>query len=339
MRTSTRILLIGILVLTLTAACCPFEQEEGTKVRIAFFPNITHVQALLGKADGTFQQMLGPDREIEWKMFNAGPAEIEALFAGEVDIGYIGPVPAINAYLKSRGDISIIAGAVQGGAILVTRPDIEINTVADLDGRKVGIPQLGNTQDICLRYLLGQQGMEDAANGGTVQIVQVQNSDLRVLLERRQIDAALVPEPWGSLLVEEIKAKVVLDYDEIFREGKYPATVVVVRNDFLKEHPEIVADFIEAHLKLTAYVNENPNLAMAVSNAEIARLTGKSLTENIMQTAFSRMVVTHDPGEAAIFELSMLAYDLGVFKEKPDLGEIFDLEFLRAELRNKALLD
>jgi NitT/TauT family transport system substrate-binding protein len=311
--------------------------SDNTKVRIGFFPNITHSQALVGKAKGEFQQALGESNPVEWKAFNAGPSEIEALFAGEVDIGYIGPGPAISGYAKSKGDIQIIAGATDAGAILVSRKDVTINNLAELSGKKIAIPQFGNTQDLSLRYLLLAQGLKDTTKGGTVEIVQADNPDIKTLLDKGEIDAALVPEPWGARLIKEVNAKVVLDYDKVWREGKYSTAVVVARTKFIEEHPDLVEKFLKKHVELTAYIQKNQNEASSIVNAQIKELTGKPLAEDVLTSAFARVTVTNDPEKEAVLDFVDLSQKAGFLKEKPDTKTLFNLKILNKVLKDKGL--
>ena len=237
--------LISLLVVSLTmvTSACSTQKERSNNqensnitIRVANFPNITHSQALIGRAEGQFQKAFGEANKIDWKTFNAGPAEIEAIFAGEVDIGYIGPGPAINGYAKSKGELQIIAGATDAGAILVSRKGLILKNVKDLAGKKVAAPQFGNTQDLLLRNLLQENGLKDTTKGGTVEIRHAGNPDIKTLLDKGDIDAALVPEPWGSRLIKEVAANLVLEYDQIWRDGKYSTAVVIVRTEFLKQH-------------------------------------------------------------------------------------------------------
>ena len=173
-----RIALMLLLLVTLFCftAC---RKEYPNRVRIACFPNITHSQALVGRAQNSLDGIFGDDVEVEWLTFNAGPSEIEAFFAGEVDIGYIGPLPAINGYSKSAGDIRIIAGATGAGSLLVTRRDLVLDDIKQLDGKKVAVPQFCNTQDILLRDVLASVGLEDKNTGGTVEIIASENPNIK----------------------------------------------------------------------------------------------------------------------------------------------------------------
>ncbi len=336
------IIALVLIVLSSVLTACSSQKEstmvtegKNVTVRVGFFPNITHSQALIGKADGTFQKSIGESNKIEWKQFNAGPEEIMALFTGAVDIGYIGPGPAINGYAKSKGDIQIIAGATDAGAILVSRKDLPIKDVKELSGKKVAVPQFGNTQDLSLRNLLKQNGLKDTTKGGTVEIVQAANPDIKALLEKGDIAAALVPEPWGSILVKDINANVVLDYNTLWREGNYTTAVVVVRTQFLKEHPDLVEKFLKTHVELTDYINNNMDKAHDTVNAQITELTKKPLSKDILDAAFKRLAVTNNPEKDSVLDFVTLSVETGFLKEKPDTSDLFNLNILNKILKEK----
>lgn len=307
------------------------------KVRIGHFPNITHSQALVGRGNGQFQKALGESNVIEWKTFNAGPAEIEALFAGELDIAYIGPGPAINGYTKSKGDLQIIAGATNAGAILVTRKDLVLTSAAELSGKRVAIPQFGNTQDLSLRNILQANGLKDTTKGGTVEIRQADNPDIKTLLDRGDIDAALVPEPWGARLVSEVKANVLLDQKQVWRDGNYTTAVVVARTQFIKDHPDVVEKILRTHVELTTYINQNPEQAKEIINTQIKELTGKPLAKEILDSAFSRVMVTNNPEKDSIVDFVKLSVDAGFLKNTPDLKNLFNFKILNKVLKEKGL--
>lgn len=290
--------------------------SKKTEVHVGYFPNVTHPQALVMKADGSFQEALSDKATVTWTSFNAGPSEVEALFSGDIDIGYIGPVPAINANVKSKGDISIIAGATQAGAILVKRQDTEISSVADLDGKKVAVPQFGNTQHLCLLNLLAENGLKPQADGGTVDVVAVANADVANMMDQGNIDAALVPEPWGATLLEK-GAELVLDENEIYLNGNYSVAVVVVREEFQKEHPEIVKAFLEQHEKATVYINENPKEAQTMINDEIYGATQKKLEDSILEEAFTRIKVDDAINKESIDGFAQISLEQGFVSEMP----------------------
>ena len=332
-RTISLVLSFIIILATLTGCDSKKVNEEFTSLRVGFFANFTHSQALIGKNRGDYQKALGNDISIDWKQFNAGSAEMEAFLAGELDIGFIGPGPAINGFTKSEGDIVIIAGSTNAGAILVSRKDSDIKTVKDLDGKRIAIPQYGNTQDLCLRYLLRENDLLETAKGGTVDIVQATNADIKTLLDKGDIDGALVPEPWGARLQNEIGANLVLDYSDIWRNGEYPTTVVIARKEFVEKHPEIVEKFLAAHVELTNYINRDKIQAAKIANAEIENLTKKSLNEAVLEKAFSRMTFVNDINIKVVDEMIGLSLQVGFIKKKHE-GDLYQLDIL-----NKILSD
>lgn len=326
-------IILLVLISIIMTGCMKSAEDDTLKVRIACFPNLTHSQALLGMAGGDFQKALGDQCKIEWKTFNAGPAEMEAIFAGEVDIGYIGPVPAINGYVKSKGEIKIIAGATNAGSVLVSRKGLAIKSVKELDGKKVAVPQFGNTQDLVLRVILTENGLKDSTKGGSVQIVQAENPDIKTLLDGGQIDAALVPEPWGTRLIKEVDANVVLDYNQVYNQGGYSSAVVIARTDFINKHPDIVKKFIKKHVELTQYINENTEKEKHIINAQINKLTKSSLKDDILDASFKRLIVTNNPEKECIESFIKVSKELGLIAEQPDVNEILNLDILNEVLK------
>lgn len=320
-----KVFMVLAVSLLLLSGC---SKDSGkTEVRIAYFPNITHAQALVMKAQSGEQgsglaAKLGEDYELEWLGFNAGPAEVEALFAGEVDIGYIGPVPAINAYIKSGGDVKIVAGASKAGAVLLTRTNAEIHSVSELSGKNVAVPQLGNTQHISLLKLLTDNGLAPKSDGGTVNIVPAANADIQNLMGNGDVDAALVPEPWGSILEREAGANILLDYDEIWMDGDYDVAVVIVNKDFLEKHPDIVEKVLAEHQAATAFIKENPDEAKNLINQEIEAATGKALDSAVLDTAFGRLVISDRVSKESIDAFAKINFDQGLIKELPGEGLI-----------------
>ncbi len=306
------------IAFSLSVLCASFvagsSSAKDIEVNIGYFNNVTHAQALYMKAQGTLEEALPDDVTINWTAFNAGPAEVEALFAEDIDIGYIGPVPAITANVRSEGDVTVLCGAAQAGAILVKSADAEIASVADLDGKTIAIPQLGNTQHLCLLKLLSDNGLAPVEQGGTVTVAAVENADVLNMMDQGNIDAALVPEPWGATLLDG-GAEIVLDYDEVYRDGDYPVTVVVVRNEFLEEHPDIVDTFLEKHSETTALLSENAEEASSVVNEELNEATGKSLEPAILTDAFGRIVFSDEISEDAMQDFADISLEQGFILE------------------------
>ncbi len=312
-------LMAGFLTVSAVLAGCG--KSSGDKeLTIGYFNNVTHAQALYMKATGSMEEVLPDGMKVNWTAFNAGPAEVEALFAGDIDIGYIGPVPAVTANVKSKSDVKILSGVSKAGAVLVKSPESEIQSAADLDGKTVAIPQIGNTQHLCLLKLLEDNGLSPADKGGTVNVTAVENADVMNMMDQGNIDAALVPEPWGTTL-EKNGAQIVLDYDEVYKGGDYPVAVVVVRSEFMEENPEAVEVFLAEHEKVTDYITANVPDASAVVNKEINDATGKSLDEAVLSGAFGKIVFTTDVNEDAIREFADISLEQEFIME--DYKDIF----------------
>lgn len=324
-----------IFILAIFTGCTSKTKDERTsEINVGFFANFTHAQALIGKSTGDYQKEIGSDITLNWKQFNAGSSEMEAFLAGELDIGFIGPGPAINGFAKSQGDVVIIAGASDAGAVLVSKKDSAIKSVKDLGGKTIAIPQYGNTQDLCLRYLLKENGVSETTKGGTVEIVQATNADIKTLLDKGDIDGALVPEPWGARLQKEVEANLVIDYKDIWRNGEYPSTVVVARREFVEKHPDLVEKFLKAHVNLTNYVINNKKEAATAVNKEIKNLTKKSLDEDVLESAFNRITVTSDPNKEVMKEMIDLSLKVGFIKEEYKGKDLFKLDILNKVLKD-----
>lgn len=294
------------------------------RVTVAYFPNVTHAQPLIGRADGDFEQALGSSVEIDWKVFNAGPAVMEAIFAGKVDIAYIGPSPAVNGYVRSQGEaLRVVAGSASGGAALVVRTGSGITKPSDLEGRKVASPQLGNTQDVALRAWLEDNGLKLKEKGGQVQVIPMANADQYTLMQKGEIDAAWTVEPWVTMLTSGAGGRIYLEESSLWPEGRYATTLVVVRRRFLEEHPEIVRSFVRAHERVTARILADPETAQRKIGEELQELTHKPMPEAILRSALARIVFTTDPMEASVRVQAEAAHRAGFLKQQPDISGLF----------------
>ncbi|MBQ6807948.1 MAG: aliphatic sulfonate ABC transporter substrate-binding protein [Firmicutes bacterium] len=309
-----------LLLSLLLFSGCGSAEPDGKQLRIAYFPNITHSQALVMKEQASLEAALGEDCSLSWTAFNAGPAEVEAMFAGEIDLGFIGPVPAISANVKSQGDFVVIAGASNGGAALVIRNELDFRSVADLSGKVVAIPQLGNTQHLSLLNLLSENGLSPKSEGGNVEVVAAGNADILNMMDQGSIDAALVPEPWASTILAQTDSRLAMEYDEIWMGGNYSTAVVIVSKDFLEESPEIVSTFLEVHKATTQFIQENPEAAAEMANRQIEAETGKLIEESILQSAFERLRITYALPEESLEAFAQLSYDEGFISALPDEG-------------------
>jgi NitT/TauT family transport system substrate-binding protein len=329
-----RIKFVMWAVLLLTMAASALAQ---TTVRVGAFPNITHPQAMIGKANGWFEKAMGSQVRIDWKSFNAGPSAIEALFAGAIDLTYIGPNPAINGYVRSNGEaLRIVAGATSGGAALIVRNDAGIQKAEDFHGRRIGSPQMGNTQDVALRAWLKSNGMKSKDKGGDVQVIPVANPDQLTLFLKKELDAAWAPEPWASRLIREANGRLFLDERTLWPNGQFITAHLIVSTKFLKEHPDLVKRWLEAHVELTDWINGHQADAKQLLNQQISKETGKALSPEVLNDSFGRLQVTYDPLKASLFNAARSAFDAGFLgRQMPDLSKLYDLSLLNQVLTAK----
>ncbi len=317
-----------------TFFCKKLNAEKN--LRVGFFPNITHAQAILGLANGTFQKALGPDVKITPFQFNAGPSAIEALFAGSLDIAYIGPSPAINAFIKSHGEgIRIISGAASGGASLIVQANI--NSASDLKGKIIATPQLGNTQDVAARSWLTKNNLKIKTfkdDMGDVLVSPIKNADQLTLFQRGEIQAAWAVEPWASRLMLEAKGKELFDEKTLWENGMFTTTVVITTPEFLEENKDIVKKWLQAHVETTKKLQKISKNDQNLINEELAKLTGKGLSPAVLKRAFSKITFTTSPVEASIQKSAENAFNLGLlganylFKKSPDLKGLVDLSLI-----------
>jgi NitT/TauT family transport system substrate-binding protein len=332
----TKIIFISIFIILHTLFVCRAEEE---RIRVGYFPNITHSQAVIGMANGAFQKALGDGVKIEVKIFNAGPSVIEAMFAGVLDLAYIGPNPAINGYIKSDGEaLRIVAGASSGGAALVVRADSGISGTEDFRNKKIASPQLGNTQDVALRAWLKNNGLAPKENGGDVTVLPISNPDQLTLFLKKEIDGAWTVEPWVSRLVKEGGGRVYLEESSLWPNGEFVTAQIIVSKKFLDKHPELVRRWILAHVELTEWINVNRGEAKNILNQEIEKMTGKALSKEVLDEAFARIKVTYDPIKRSLLTSAAWAFEQGFLGDKaPDLSGIHDLTILNNVLREKRL--
>ncbi len=330
--------LAGVLAaFSLIAACTVQAQQKPVVVRVGYFPNVTHAQALVGRAGGQFEKALGPGVQIEWKAFNAGPSAIEALFANAIDLTYVGPNPTVTGYVRSQGAaVRVIAGAASGGASLVVRQGAGIQKAADFHGKKIATPQQGNSQDIALRAWLRANGLKTREKGGDVQIMPITNADQFTLFLKGQLDAAWAPEPWAARLVHEAGGKIFLDERDLWPNREFVITNLVVSPKFLKEHSDVVKNFLRAHVDLTDWINKNAAQAKQIMNQQLQKEVGKPLAPEVLDDAFSRMTVTYDPIRSSLAKSTQQAFEEGFLgKTQPDISGLYDLTLLNEVLRDR----
>ncbi|MFF7729356.1 aliphatic sulfonate ABC transporter substrate-binding protein [Streptomyces sp. NPDC008001] len=305
--------------------------SAGT-VRIGYFPNITHATPLVGEQEGLLQKELG-GTALRSTTFNAGPSEIEALNAGSIDIGWIGPSPAINGYVKSKGkSLRIISGSASGGVKLVVDPK-KIASPDDVKGKRIATPQKGNTQDVAFLDWIASKGWKtDPQSGkGDVSVVRTDNKVTPDAFKSGSVDGAWVPEPTASKLVSE-GGKVLLDESALWPGGKFVITNVIVSQKFLDAHPDVVEAVLRGSVRTNAWIRANPEKAGASANAALKKLSGKELPADVLRPAWRSIEVLDDPLAATLDAEAQHAVRAGLL-EKPDLSGIYDLTLLNKVLR------
>ena len=312
-----------------TAAAEPL---SGT-VNLGFFPNVTHAPALVGVAENLFTDALGPDVDLKTFTFNAGTEATEALFAGALDITFIGPNPAINAFAQSDGEaVRIISGSTSGGAYLVVKP--EITSADQLAGKTLATPSLGNTQDVALRAWLAEQGYETTPEGGgDVTILPQSNSTTLESFVSGAIDGAWVPEPWATRLILEGQGSVLVDERDLWpdTDGEYVTTHLIVRTEFLEENPGLVKAVIEGLADAIEKIETDPAAAQADVVSQIDSITGQETSADVIAKSFENLTFTLDPIAASLAGSAADAEAVGLL-DPVDLDGIYDLSLLNEVL-------
>jgi NitT/TauT family transport system substrate-binding protein len=314
-----RLAFSAVLLLS-SAASSPAQ----TMLRVGHFPNVTHAQGLVAHAlsrqgKGWFEQRLGPNVTIQWFVYNAGPSAMEAILAKSIDLTYVGPNPAINAYAKSRGEeVRIIAGAANGGSALVVQGDSTLKTAAQFRGKKIATPQLGNTQDVAARSWLVAGGLRITQMGGDAQVVPTANPDQLLLFKQKQLDGVWTVEPWVSLLESEAGGKVLVEEPDAI------TTLLVARAEFLNTRRDLVRSFAAAHEQLTDWIIKNPADAQRLVRDELIAETRAKVSEELIARAWRRIVQTHEVSREAVDKLVANAQAVGFLRGVPDLAGLIE---------------
>lgn len=302
-------------------------------MRIGYFPNVTHAPGLVADSEGFFTKRIGAGR-VTTRAFNAGPDVIQALFSGSLDISYIGPNPTITAYAQSQGAaVRVIAGAASGGAAFVVKPSI--TSPDQLRGTRLATPQLGNTQDVALRYWLSTKGFKTTAEGGGEVTIRPQKSAAALQsYVSGQLDGAWVPEPYASQFVAK-GAHVLVDERSLWPDGRFVTTNIVVRTQFLTEHPETVQAFLEAHLDALDLITKDAARVRRDVVSQIGKLTGHTLEADTLAAAWKNLSFTADPLAATLKQSAEHAATVGLLENKPRDGfaGLWDLRALNTALK------
>jgi NitT/TauT family transport system substrate-binding protein len=317
-------LIISIIAFAWILSTDPAVSMAADTIRVGHFPNITHVQALIAHhlsrtGRGWFEQRLGSEVRIEWYIYNAGPSAMEAILANSIDLTYVGPSPALNAYAKSQGEeIRIIAGAAAGGAALVIQADSRLKEPADFRGKAIATPQLGNTQDVACRAWLANGGLRITQTGGDASVIPTPNPDQLGLFKGKKLDAVWTVEPWVSRLERDAGGKVLIE------QSKESITVLVSGVRFLKAKHDLAAKFVRAHQELTEWILSHPDEAKEMVRQELAAETKAEVSSGLIAQAWKRIVLTHDASleEYRVFVAN--AQRAGFIRSAPDLSRLIE---------------
>lgn len=305
------------------------------ELRLGYFPNLTHAQALYARATGAFDKL---GVRITWTAFNAGPTAIESLFTDAVDATFIGPSPAINGFIKSKGEkFVVISGCASGGAGLVLRNDSAIASDKDFNGKVIATPQLGNTQDVAARVWFAEKGYRLRERGGTVSLIPLSNADQLTMFKKRQIDGAWTIEPWMARLEVEGGGRVFLEEKDLWPEQKYVTTQLVVNKSYLADNSDAVRKLLAALVEVTLQINSNKTAAIPILNEQIRKETGKALKEEVIQRAMVRVEFTWDPICSSLKKSAESAHTIGLLRTAPLLQGLYSLNLLNDVLREKDL--
>jgi len=310
------LILAGVIGVTLIFVIGIIVKSDGTtpenKIRVAYFPNITHAVPIIGIERGTFAHQIGNDTVIEPVLFDSGPQVIESIFAGSVDVAYVGPGPAINGFLKSEHhDVKILSGAASGGVSFIVNPDSKINSVADFNGKRIAAPQIGNSQDISLRTYLSENGLKPAEKGGSVVVLNVPNSDIYTLFAKGDIDAAWVAEPTATILVQQLNGTRLFNEEDLWPENRFASVLLIAREEYVNQHPQVIHKWLEAHQQTIDWINSNPEQTRIIFNQFMKKEIGKSLSDKLIDESLSNLEITSDPIVSSIETFAKRADSLG----------------------------
>lgn len=317
-------MMMWIVLLGFFMATAPSVVSAGDTIRVGHFPNVTHVQGLVAHhlsrtGRGWFEQRLGPDVKIEWYIYNAGPSAMEAILADSIDLTYVGPSPALNAYTKSNGEeIRIVAAAAAGGAALVVQADSGLKQPSDFRGKTIATPQLGNTQDIAARAWLGNGGLKITQTGGDAFIIPTPNPDQLALFKNRKLDAVWTVEPWVSRLERDAGGKVLVE------QSNESITVLVSSVKFLKTKRDLAARFIRAHRELTDWIVSHPEEAKQMMRQELAAETKADVSPELIAQSWKRIVLKNDASLDEYQHFVANAQRAGFIRSIPDLSRLIE---------------
>ncbi|GIO18718.1 ABC transporter substrate-binding protein [Oceanobacillus oncorhynchi subsp. incaldanensis] len=323
-------ILFGLGALLLLGAAGCGSEEAADEIHIGYFPNFTHITTVVALENGYFEEEMGEEVNIETSTFPDGSAFMEAMSTQDIDIGTVGPSPATTTYLRNP-EHEIIAGAVNGGAVLATREDSGIESVEDLDGMRVAIPTIGSTQDIMLRKALDEVGLGVDDDGGTISLVPQAPADTSTLFLQGDVDAAATQEPWGVYLENQANADILLDEEEFAWGTESTTTVVTARKSFTESNEELTQAYLRAHARAVEFIEENQEEAVELFVNHIEETTGNELDYEETLEASERLNPTYEINEEVLQEMATISYEAG-YMQSDEIEGLVNRTFLEAAL-------
>lgn len=326
----------GILTLSFALHLAPRADSSTARaasppavLRVGHFPNLTHAPLLIARERADFEKAF-PGTKIDWKVFPAGPLAVEALYAGELDLAYMGPTLVVNGYVRSKGEsFQLVSGLTQGGAAFVARNGSTFTDPRNMRGQRIATPQLGNTQDLSLRHWIVSNGQKTKDKGGDVNILPMVAADQLQLFLKGELDGAWAVEPWASRMVSEAGCRVLMEESSIWPDGQYATTVLVATRDILQKRPDVVRRWLDTQEGLLDWINATPDSARTLANAGLLKLTGKALSGPVMDGAWKRLHFTSSPAMGSIETMTAWAAELGFLgRGRPDIRGLADLTLL-----------
>lgn len=332
-----------VLTSSLLLSACGQSKEAAssaasTTVKIGILKNVTHAPGFVALQNNYFQQGFGQNAKIEVTAFDNGADFATAIATDQIDLGYVGPGPVINQYLKSK-NIKVISGANNGGAVLVARKDAGIQSVKDLVGKTVAVAAKGGTPDLSLRLLLKQEGLKVSTDTSGVQIVTRAPADTLVAIRQKEVDATLIAEPWGTQIIQEGSGTILVDWNKIPpKDGDYPLTILVASDKFLKEHRDLAKKAVKANKQGIEFIQQNPSKAYGLISDELKQLTGKGMDPALIKAAIDHLKLTEDITLDDINEQAKASFDAGYLKvkaEELDFSKFLDVTLLNEVKKEK----
>jgi len=301
-----------LLVISLGISLDLSMNSSENSIRVAFFPNIGHAIPIVGMEKGIFESNFGNITTIETKLFDSGPQVIESLFAKSIDLAYVGPGPAINGFLKSEEhDIVILSGAASGGASFIVHPNSGINSINDFAGKRIAAPQIGNTQDVSLRNYLSENGLKSFDKGGSVVVLNISNPDIYTLFTKGDIDAAWVPEPWATILVQDLDGKRLFFEEDLWPEKKFASVLLIGRQEYVEQNPEVVQKWLKSHQQTADWINNNSQETRIIFNEFMQNTMGQTLSDSVIDESLANLEITTNPISESIYTFAIRADSLG----------------------------